>query len=202
AGQNYGVCFEVLPSAGSSHVVLSKDVKSNYASDGATELTNSAVSFSTGWYEVVIDWQATNPRISVSVYNSSGTLFASLSSNDTTYTSSGGVGFTFWGQHGGWDTYMVKPYTAVTPTYLFGSEQASGGATWKAAEDTAVTGIEPNQNIRLRFSIQNTGSPLTNALYQLQSAPMGSSLNCEAVLPQDFSNVPTSYSCGSAIACM
>lgn len=199
SGQNYGVCLEQV---GGNYVGLSKNVKSNATQDGATLLTSTPVTWATGWYQVVVDWQSSNPRITVRVYDSSSALFATLSSNDTTYTSAGGMGFGFFGQHGGWDTYMVKPYTATAPTYIFGSEQLSGGATWKAAEDTAASAVTPNTNLRLRFSIQNSGSTQSNKLFTLQYAAKGAALSCEAVTPASFVDVPSAASCGSNDACM
>jgi hypothetical protein len=199
SGQNYGVCLQQF---GGNYVGISKNVSSNATADGATSLNTTAVTWTSGWYEVVIDWLTTN-AINVKVYDSSGTLFASVSTTDSTYTSAGGMGFTFWVQHGSWDTYMVKPYTATTPTTVLGEEQGRSGATWKVAEDTILTGQLPNTNVRLRFSVQNTGSNQTNQQYRLQIAEKGGSLSCEAVPYVNYSDVPTTTGgCGSAPACM
>lgn len=89
AHQNYAVCLEQF---GTDRVSLVKNVH-NTDSTG-TVLASSTISFSTGWYEVEIDWQ-TNNNIDVEVYTSAGTLVATTSATDSTYTS-GGIGFTFW----------------------------------------------------------------------------------------------------------
>jgi len=44
-------------------------------------------------------------------------------------------------------------------------------ATWKAAEDTPITNVNKNENIRLRFLVANTGSEATNYDYLLEYAP-------------------------------
>jgi len=41
-------------------------------------------------------------------------------------------------------------------------------ATWKAAEDTAITDVEKNENIRLRFSVAADGASYENRTYSLQ----------------------------------
>src|SRR6185503_4147120 len=88
-------------------------------------------------------------------------------------------------------------------TYVFGGEQTSGGATWKAAEDTAATGVLPSTNTRLRFSLQNSGTAQTNS-YRLQVADKAAALNCESVPYVNYNDVPPSNSglCSSAVACM
>jgi hypothetical protein len=137
--------------------------------------------------------------IDVTVYDDNGSVFATASTTDSSHTS-GGVGFSFWGQTGGWDFYTVKEYTENAPTAVFGAEQGSGGATWAVAEDTPLSGLEPNENIRLRFSIQNSGPALPPTQFQLQYADKGSALNCESV--SSYTNVPPASSCGSEAVCM
>lgn len=193
---NYAVCLDQFPS---DAVVLSEDVESNDGS-GST-LDSEAVTFTDGWYEVEIDWLS-GGTINVTVYDSTGATFATLSASDSSNTS-GGVGFSYWAQHGGWDTYMSRPYAATDPSYMFGAEQGSGGATWKFAEDTRATAQHPNENIRLRFSIQNTGAELYSQLFRLQVASKGTSLNCESVPQVNYNDVPTTTGgCGSSPACM
>jgi hypothetical protein len=63
-------------------------------------------------------------------------------------------------------------------------------ATWLAPEDTA-TSTAKNTNIRLRFSIKNTGGPAENYNFRLQFAELGSYPNCTSVPSTDFSDVPT-----------
>ena len=87
-------------------------------------------------------------------------------------------------EHGGWGFYTARQYTASPVTYLFGAEQTDNGATWKAAQDTALTGTNgatEGQNLRIRFSIQNTGPYISGMQYLLQFAPLAPYLNCESV---------------------
>jgi len=44
-------------------------------------------------------------------------------------------------------------------------------ATWKEAEDTAITGVNKNENIRLRIEVANSGSEATDYDYRLEYAP-------------------------------
>jgi hypothetical protein len=196
SAQNYAVCLDQYPS---DKVVLAKNVTSN---DGSgTYLASTSVTFATGWYEVIIDW-FTNNVIRVSVYDDAGDLFATTTASDSTYTS-GGVGFGYWFQYGGWDFYSSRQYISEEPTYIFGGEQGNGGATWLAAEDDAVSGIEPGENIRVRFSVQNTGVQITGQNFRLQYASKGAALNCESVPYVNYNDVPTTSSgCGSHAACM
>lgn len=197
SGSNYAVCLDAYPS---QQVSIAKNVTRN--DESGTVLATTSVTYATGWYEVVIDWLSSGTRIAVNVYNISGALFATATSSDTTHTS-GGMGFSFWGQHGGWDFYTARPYAAVTPTAVFGVEQVSGGATWAAAEDAMLAGLATNQNIRLRFSIQNTGTYISGKLFRLQVAPKGAALSCEAVSYDDYTDVPTtSGGCSTSAACM
>ena len=197
SGSNYAVCLEEYPS---QSFELVKNVTSNDTS--GTVLASTTITYSTGWYHVVIDWLTSN-TINAKIYDASGSLVASLSKTDSSHTSSAGMGFSYWGQHGGWDFYSVRQYLASTPTYVFGAEQVSGGASWATAEDTNLGGLNEGTNIRVRFSIQNTGATLTNRNFRLQVAPLGSSLNCESVPHVNYSDVPTTTGgCGSAVACM
>ncbi len=201
--QNYAVCLDQYPT---ERVTLREDVLSNDGSGGAggnSLMASTTVTFATGWYEVVIDWLANN-TIDVNVYDSTGALFANVSGTDpNTSYSSGGFGFSYWFQHAGWDFFSVRPYVSSAPTYVFGEEQVSGGASWYAAEDTAVSGVSAGTNLRLRFTVQNTGSPLSSEEFALQYAAKGSALSCEAVSVGNFTNVPTtSGGCGSSPACM
>ncbi|MBP9668907.1 MAG: DUF2341 domain-containing protein [Candidatus Pacebacteria bacterium] len=196
SGSNYAVCLDEYPT---DRLVLAKNVTSN---DGSgTHIASTTVSYSTGWYEVVVDWHVGN-TIVATVYDDTGAEFASTTATDSTHTS-GGVGFSFWGQHGGWDFYSVRTYTQVEPTYIFGAEQGSGGATWKAAEDTALSAQSIGENVRLRFSVQNTGAAIFSQNFRLQYAAKGSALNCESVPYVNYNDVPTtSGGCGSSPACM
>jgi hypothetical protein len=121
---------------------------------------------------------------------------------DSTYTS-GGIGFTFWGQHGGWDVYSARTYYPSTPTATFGVEQSGGGATWKAAENATLIDQPINQNVRLRFSIKNSGTDISGQNFRLQVAPKATSPNCESVQAASYQDVPTTTGgCGSSPSCM
>ena len=73
------------------------------------------------------------------------------------------------------------------------------GATWLAAENVGITEVNINSNVRLRFSVKNTGE--TDALnFRLQVAPKGESAGCTGVPTGNFSDVPTTV--GSAVAVM
>jgi hypothetical protein len=193
---NYAVCLEVF---GTDHIAISENVSSNDSS--GTVLASKNVSFSTGWYEVKVDWR-TNNAIDVSVYDNTGALFATTTATDSSYTS-GGVGFAFWGQHGGWDYYTSRVYAASDPTYVIGLEQQDSGATWKAAEDVLLNNQTIGQNVRLRFTIANSGPQITSQEFRLQSASKGVSANCESVPSGNFTDVLTETAgCGTGIACM
>ena len=164
-------------------------------------MASTSVSYSTGWYEVKVDWLTTN-AINVTVYNANGTVFATVGTTSSTYVS-GGMGFSFWGQHGGWDFYSGRKYIFIDPTYIFGVKQGSDGATWKAAEDTPLSGLSTGTNVRLRFSVQNSGPTVFGKLFRLQYASKGASLNCESVADVSYNDVPkTSTGCGSDPVCM
>jgi hypothetical protein len=197
SGQNYAVCLEEYPT---QFVALAKNVTSNAGS--GTILASTTVSYATGWYQVVVNWLSNN-SINVTVYDSNGSTFATLSTSDSTYTSAGGYGFSYWFQHGGWDFFTARPYMASTPTYSFGAAQVSSGASWAGNEDANIAGVSIGSNVRVRFSVQNTGAPISNKHFRLQVAPLGSSLSCESVPHVNFTDVPTNAGgCGSAVACM
>lgn len=195
ANQNYAVCLEQF---GTDRISLVRDVQ-NTDSTG-TLLASSTISFSSGWYEVMIDWQTDN-TIDVSVFDSAGNLAATTSASDSTYTS-GGIGFTFWFQNGGWDSYISWPRTDTTPTTHFGAEQTDGGASWAAPQDTAVGGFAFDETARLRVGIENTGLPITNQAFRLEFTPKLTAPSCEAVSGGSFVEVPVLASCGSSAVCM
>jgi hypothetical protein len=200
SGSNYGVCMEEFNPAGGPYLSLVKNAISSSNDGSAVVLATTSVTYVTGWYEVSIDWLFGN-NFNISVYNPNGSLFTSLNKTVATTSTSGGYGFSFWTQHGGWDYYTVRPYAASAPTAIFGTKQGNNGATWAAAEDTGVVGLFTGQNIRLRFSVQNTGSPLAGDAFQLWVAPKGSFLNCESV-NTGYAPVPVAGSCGTSASCM
>lgn len=194
--QNYAACLSPF---GVDKLIIAKNVA--YNSRSATELATTTLTYTTGWYEVNVDW-FTSGRIDARVYDATGAFVASTTAVDTTY-SSGGVGFTYWGMHGGWDIPLARAYYAVQPSVTFGLEQLSGGASWKSAEDTALTNQLPLENVRVRFSVKNSGGSPTTKNYRLQVASKGASPNCESVPTGNYTDVPTtSGGCGSSVACM
>ncbi|MCA9354007.1 MAG: DUF2341 domain-containing protein [Candidatus Kaiserbacteria bacterium] len=192
---NYAVCLEQF---GTDRISLVKDVQ-NTDSTG-TLLDTANATFSTGWYEVEIDWQ-TDDTIDVALYTAAGSLVATTSATDSTY-SSGGIGFTFWFQNGGWDSVVAWPRTDSVPVVYFGDEQVTGGATWAAAQDTALSGLAFNETARLRIGIENTGLDIENQNFRLEFAPRLAAPSCQAVSGGSFTAVPVAASCGTSAICM
>jgi len=75
-------------------------------------------------------------------------------------------------------------------------------AAWKQSEDIIHTSQAKSENLRLRFSITNTGTNGTGYQFELQVAPRGASANCEDVASTSYSLVSITGGCGSAVACM
>jgi len=196
SGQNYAVCLDQYPD---DLVVLAKDVTSN---DGSgTTIATSSISYTTGtyWYRVRVDWFS-DDSIDVYVYDYTGSLVASISDSDNAY-SSGGFGFGFWGQTQGWDFYTARPYAASEPTYMIGSAQQGGGASWKAAQDTAIS-QDSSTPFRVRFSVENSGPLQENQSYDLEYASMDGYGSCSAVASGDFDPVPNDAGCGVEAVCV
>lgn len=194
AGNNYAVCIEQF---GVDRISLVRDAVDNDAS--GVILASSTVTYTTGWYEVEVDW-ATDDSFLVSLYDATGSLVTSFSDTDGTYTS-GGIGFTFWFHNGGWDSLSSRPTLTTEPAVLFGAEQTDGGATWVTAQNTPGT-YNINDIARLRLSIENTGSPITAQQFLLEYAPLGVAPSCEAVSPANYLSVPVQASCGTSPVCM
>ncbi len=193
--QNYAACLDVFGDS----VVIAKDVSSNDSS-GTTLASDTSVGFSSGWYTVEIDW-LTSGIIAVRVYDDSGALFSEVSTNDASY-SSGGYGFGYWLQYGGWDYVSAQYYIAIPLTYSFGLEQVGGGATWSSAENTPLTGQTTDEDIRLRFLVKNSGPGITDQNFRLQIAPKTGYGSCASVPYNLYEDVPVSGSCGNSAACM
>jgi hypothetical protein len=192
--QNYAVCLEQF---GTDRISLARNVDSNDTS--GTVLATTSVTYSTGWYEVEIDWRPTNV-IMVSLYTSAGTLVATTSATDSTY-SSGGFGYAFWFQNGAWDSFTARPRVATRPTVFLGARQTDGGATWIAPQNAPGNAL-PGDRVRLRVAIENSGLTITNQLFRLDYAPKGSSPTCDAVSSAAYAAVPPAASCGSSPICM
>jgi hypothetical protein len=192
--QNYAVCLELF---GVDRVSISRDV--DYNDSSGTVIGSSTMTYVTGWHEVEIDWR-TNNTINVRVLRN-GTVVATTSATDSTYTS-GGVGFTFWFQNGGWDIYSARPYLTTQPTTTIGFEQVPNGASWIGAVNTPATGIEEGDTARLRFLIENTGLNITNQNFELEYAAKGIAPSCESISAATYVEVPNVASCGLSPICM
>jgi hypothetical protein len=192
--QNYAVCLELF---GTDRMSLVRDVQNNDIS--GTVLATTTVSYTTGWYEVEVDWQ-TNDDIDVYLYNSAGTLVASVSANNSSYTS-GGYGYSFWGQNGAWDSFTSRPRVNTAPTTYTGTEQTVGGATWVASQDSAGT-ADVGENVRLRVSVENSGLDITGQQFRLEFAAKDSAPSCGSVASVNYIAVPNQASCGSSAVCM
>ncbi len=191
---NYAICLEQF---GVDRISLVKDVVDNDAS--GTIIASSTVTFTTGWYNIEVDWD-TDDSFNVSLFNPSGSEVANFTGSDSTYTS-GGYGFTFWFHNGGWDSVHSRPIITTTPTVQLGSEQVDGGASWNATQNTL--GIyEVNDIARLRLSVENSGLAITNQQYRLEYAALDSAPSCEAVDTSDYVAVPVQASCGTSPLCM
>ncbi len=192
--QNYAVCLEQY---GVDRMSLVENAI-NTDSTG-TLLSSTTVTFVTGWYEVEVDW-GTDDVIFVSLYQND-TLVATTSATDGTKTS-GGIGFTYWYNYGGWDNYTSRTTLANEPTVYFGTEQTDGGASWAAGLDTTASSFEIGNLARLRILIENSGPTVTNQEYLLEYAPQGVAPSCEAVSTLAYTAVPTQASCGASPVCM
>lgn len=192
--QNYGVCLEQF---GTDRISLARDVDNNDSS--GVVIASSTVTYATGWYEVEIDWR-TNNTIGVKLYNSSGTQVASISATDSTYTT-GGYGYAFWFQNGAWDTFTARNRVLTKPTVYLGAKQGNGGASWLSALDSQGSAI-PNDTVRLRVAVENSGLDITGHQYLLEYAAKGAAPSCESVSATNFVTVPNQASCGSSPICM
>ncbi|MBY0538355.1 DUF2341 domain-containing protein [Patescibacteria group bacterium] len=191
---NYAVCLEQF---GIDRIAISRNVSDNDVS--GTVLASTTATFTTGWYEVEVDWR-TNNSINAVVRTAAGALVATASTTDATYTS-GGIGFSFWFQNGAWDSYTARPRALRSPAVFFGSEQTDGGATWERAQNVAGSGVT-GANKRLRFAIENSGLNITNQTFRLEYAQKGVAPSCEAVGNANYTAVPNQASCGSSPVCM
>jgi len=196
SGQNYAVCLDQYPS---DQVVLAKDVTSN---DGSgTVIATDAITYTAGtyWYRVQIEWLTDN-SIDIEVFDYTDTSVATISDSDTTYTS-GGFGFGFWGQTQGWDYFIARPYAASEPTYMIGSQQQGGGATWRAAQNTSIS-QDSNTPFRVRVSVENSGLTITDQQFRLQYASKTGYGSCGAVPSVSYNDVPNVAGCGVSPVCM
>ena len=191
---NYALCLQRF---GVDRMVLAKNVKDIDSS--GTVLSSTTVTYATGWYEVEVDWR-TNNSITAYLYNGAGSLVASTTATDSSYTS-GGIGYTFWINNGSWDSYTTRPAGPRRPTVFFGAEQTSGGATWLAAQN-AIGNALPGNTLRLRLAIENSGLEISGQQFRLEYAAKGVAPTCESVSSGSFVSVPNQASCGSSPVCM
>lgn len=196
AFSNYAVCLEQFSV---DRVSLVKDAEYNDLS--GTVLASSTVTYTTGWYEVEVEWNSDN-TFDVTVVDPSGSVATSFSGSDggSPYTS-GGIGFTYWFHYGGWDSVSSRPTLETEPSILFGAEQTDGGASWKAALDTDAT-YDVGDVGRLRIAIENSGLAITGQQMRLEYAAQGVAPSCEAVDAGEYNPVPVQASCGSSPVCM
>ncbi len=193
--RNYGVCLEQF---NADRMTLARDIKDTDTS--GVQMGTVPVTYSTGWYEVEIDWQV-GGQIDVALYTEAGALVATTSSSSVAYTD-GHIGFTYWDHHGGWDSYTVRPRMDSKPTIRFGTEQTDGGANWSAALDTAGDDYVIGDVARLRVAIENSGLDITSQLFELEYAAKGTAPTCEAVSTASYVTVPPQSTCTGSPICM
>lgn len=188
---NYAICVQKSAS-GDETITLARDVE--YTSLLGTSLTSGTVDLSVGWYEFVVDW-GTDNSIAIAIYDDAGTSVLTLSASDSTYIS-GGVGFAYWFQRGGWDSLVAYPSVTTIPTVYLGAEQDRGGATWAGSQNSPTGGFLFGEVARLRVGIENTGLDIENQNFQLEYAAKLTAPTCEAVSPASFTAVPPLASAG------
>ncbi len=191
---SYAVCLELF---GVDRLSISENA--THRDTSGTVLASTTVTYSTGWYEVEVDWD-TDDSIYVRL-SKNGSVVATTSATDSSYTS-GGVGFTLWGYHGGWDIYSARPLMATAATTSLGGEQVPGGATWTSARNTPASGIDIGETARVRFLVENSGTPVSAQNYEIEFAPKGAAPSCESVDYNDYVEVPNVASCGTSDICM
>lgn len=197
ANNNYGVCIEQV--SGTDRLSIARDIESTDVFGGSvSQLAFTPVAYTTGWYEVEIDWQ-TNDDIDVTL-SKDGAVVATVSTNDGTYTS-GGFGFTYWFQNGGWDNLTSRPRVDTEPTVFFGAKHADGGASWASSLDSSAS-YTPDDIARLRLAIENTGLEITDQTFDIEYAVKGTAPSCEAVGSSNYAQIPAQASCGTSPLCM
>jgi hypothetical protein len=192
--QNYAVCLQRF---GVDRMLIAENVTDNDSS--GTVLSSTTVTYSTGWYEVEVDWQ-TNNTITASLYTEAGVPVASTTVSDASY-SSGGFGFSYWVNKGAWDSFTARTRGAGRPTVYFGAEQTDGGASWAGPLDAAGSAL-PGDTRRLRVAVENSGLDITAQQFRLEYAAKGVAPTCESVSGATFAVVPNQASCGSSPVCM
>lgn len=106
------------------------------------------MTYTTGWYEVEVDWHA-NGYMDVTL-SKNGTFVASTSATDVSSPwTTGGVGFAMWSYHGGIHVYSSRPLLTTEPS-VTGYEQVRNGASWMADRNVKASGITIGDIARLR----------------------------------------------------
>ncbi len=200
SGSNWGFC--VSPQQAAKNVRLVKDAtKDGYIPNASAEVSSQDITLSTaGWYSARIDWEAIG-KITAWLYDPNGNQVANISATDS-YNPGSGIGFSYWYQHGGWDNVTATPLVKGTPTVTVLSPQQHGGASWITPENTAYGTASLGEKVRLRFSIRNTGTPLTNQQLELDYAIKGAAPNCESVADVNYTPVLPASSCATQDVCM
>jgi hypothetical protein len=198
AHENYGLCFIQF---GTERVSLVRDVERNDTFGGVVSLASTNYNFTTsGWYEFEVDW-GTDNTLFASVYDPSGALVATTSATDSTYTS-GGYGYTYWTNNGGWDSFHARPTITTPPSVFLGARQTAGGATYAAAQNTQTTAFSTGESARLRVAVENTGLDITDQEFRLEYSAKGAAPSCAAVADGNYATVPTDSGCGASPICM
>jgi len=104
---------------------------------------------------------------------------------------------------GNWtfSTCQAAPIVSQAHFRWRSDDNNEASATWKRAEDNLHSGQARSQNVRLRFSIKNTGANATGYQFGLQVAPKNSN-DCSSVASSSYTPVPPAGSCGVDVACM
>ena len=90
-----------------------------------------------------------------------------------------------------WIFYLRKDISTEPSVTNVGSEGSGIGASWLVAEDTAAS-VSKEENLRVRFTINNTGNTIQDYNYRLQVAEKGAAPSCQAVATSSFVDVSTS----------
>ena len=118
-----------------------------------------------------MDWQ-TDDTIDVALYNPSGTLVATTSASDSTYTS-GGYGLP---RGVKWRLGRIPGATIGRhrTNRILRSRANRGGATFASPQSSLTSSFNVGDVARLRVAIENTGLELTGQEYRIEYAAKGS----------------------------
>lgn len=174
-------------------------INKDSSSEGWSTLVNKYLGFTTTadtWYKFtveVIDIGTTN------ILNNYIDDVFQVGVSDPSFSSTGIAFMSYdWDNefHIHYDDFRVRKYTSTPPSIGTISDNESG--TWLASENIGITGVSPNENIRLRFSIANTGGN-SSSNFGLQVAPKGESSTCADVNGSNFIDVDTTIGTNLAV---